>query len=63
MTTNAQKSDGFFNNNDFDNISRNREEGVTIGGMQNENPTPLGSGLVIMLAAGVGYVVLKNKED
>ena len=44
--------------------NREGEGGVTIGGMQNENPAPLGGGLLIMLGAGVGYVALKkNKED
>ena len=44
--------------------NRDDESGVTIGNMQNDNPTPLGSGLLIMLGAGVGYVALKkNKED
>ncbi len=28
-----------------------------------ENPAPLGSGLVILLGAGLGYVALKKKED
>ena len=26
-------------------------------------PTPLGSGLLIMVAAGAGYLVLKKKEE
>ena len=48
---------------DYD-YSGNRDGGVTIGGMQNDNPAPLGGGLLIMLGAGVGYVALKkNKED
>ena len=28
-----------------------------------ENPAPLGSGIVILLGAGLGYVALKKKED
>ena len=47
---------------DYD-YSGNREGGVTIGGMQNENPAPLGGGLLIMLGAGVGYVALKKKKE
>ena len=44
--------------------NRDGENGIIIGNMQNDNPTPLGSGLLIMLGAGVGYVTLKkNKED
>ena len=42
--------------------NREDEGGVTIGNMQNENPTPLGSGLLIMLGAGIGYVALKKKK-
>lgn len=36
------------------------------GGMTNETfgeTTPLGSGLMILLGAGLGYVALKKKED
>ena len=34
------------------------------GGIQNDNfQSPLGSGLVILLGAGLGYVALKKKED
>ena len=47
---------------DYD-YSGNREGGVTIGGMQNENPALLGGGLLIMLGAGVGYVALKKKKE
>ena len=43
--------------------NREGEGGVTIGGMQNDNPTPLGGGLLIMLGAGVGYVALKKKKE
>ena len=49
---------------DYDyNGNRVGEGGVTIGGMQNENPAPLGGGLLIMLGAGVGYVALKKKKE
>lgn len=37
--------------------------GISLGGAQTENPTPLGSGIVILLAAGSGYVALRKKED
>ena len=34
------------------------------GGIQNDDfGAPLGSGLVILLGAGLGYVALKKKED
>ena len=52
-----------------DNGSMNRGD-VTINsnttdGFTNETfgETPLGSGLVILLGAGLGYVALKKKED
>ena len=28
-----------------------------------ENPAPLGSGIAILIGAGLGYVALKKKED
>lgn len=40
--------------------------GLTLGGANSENPTqetPLGSGLIIMVAAGAGYALLKRKEE
>lgn len=56
------QTDGFFRN--YDNGDRDGDtEGVTIGGMTNENPTPVGSGLLIMVAAGAGYALLKKKEE
>ena len=39
---------------------------ITGSGIQNGNfveVTPLGSGIAIMLVAGLGYVALKKKED
>ena len=35
------------------------------GGITNDDfvPTPLGSGLLILVGAGLGYVALKKKED
>lgn len=36
----------------------------TGGGIQNDDfGAPLGSGIVILLGAGLGYVALKKKED
>ena len=63
----AQQGGGLFglgkSSSDYDyNGNRDGEGGVTIGGMQNDNPTPLGGGLLIMLGAGVGYVALKKKK-
>ena len=42
-------------------IYENEEEGFTNGNFGEE--APLGSGIAIMLAAGLGYVALKKKED
>ena len=43
------------------NISENTDDGgITNGGI---GEAPLGSGLVILLGAGLGYVALKKKED
>ena len=43
-------------------IPGNSEEGITNSGI-GESEAPLGSGLVILLGAGLGYVALKKKED
>ena len=59
--TNAQslKSDGFFSG--WNDGYENRDEGITLsGGISNNSfESPLGSGLLIMVAAGIGYVVKK----
>jgi len=65
FASNAQGTDLFFRV-DNDDIYNNRDEAdnlfsVTIGGMQNEE-LPLGSGLLIMVAAGAGYVVARRKR-
>ena len=38
-------------------------EGITNYGIGESNDAPLGSGLFILLGAGLGYVALKKKED
>lgn len=38
-------------------------EGIGLGGAENENPTPVGSGMAILTAIGAGYALLKRKED
>ena len=72
----AQKSDGFFRN---DELYQDRDNGIGMGGATpeyptldplnpgfgmggatEEDPTPIGSGLVILLAAGAGYA-LRNR--
>ncbi len=64
-TVSAQK-DGFIRDEDY-YFNRNGEgmewEG---GGMTPQDPTqeaPLGGGLVLLVAAGVGYAALKRKEE
>ena len=42
----------------------NDQEGLTLGGMTQDDPSsPLGSGLIILAAAGAGYALLKKKEE
>ena len=73
------ESGGLFNSYGSDNADNNflgnREGGLfNITGSANINPggfsnadfgeqSPLGSGIAIMLAAGLGYAALKKKED
>ena len=42
---------------------RNEQATGTIDNQIFGQPVPLGSGLVILLAAGAGYAALKRKED
>ena len=44
-------------------IPGNDEEGITNYGIGQDETSPVGSGLVILLGAGLGYVALKKKED
>ena len=39
------------------------EEGISNFGIGEDENAPLGSGIAIMLVAGLGYVALKKKED
>ena len=45
--------------------TRNGSGGIGLEGTTPENPTnaPLGSGIAILVVAGVGYTLLKRKED
>ena len=45
------------------NINLNTEDGITNGNFGEDDPAPLGSGLVLLIGAGLGYVALKKKED
>lgn len=63
MTMNAQ--DGFFRGGD-EQITRDETPIDVTGGINNQQfgqETPVGSGLLIMVAAGAGYALLKKKED
>lgn len=48
------------NNRGLININVNTENGIS---NDNFKPVPLGSGLVLLIGAGLGYVALKKKED
>lgn len=68
VKNNTQKGqDGFFQSNgEYFNRSTNSEitgnfDHMAIGG--SGQSTPLGSGLLITLACGAGYVVLKKKKN
>lgn len=62
----AHGFDGFFNGNGNDAyFDRDIDDhGITIGGMHSDNPTdaPLGSGLLVMLAAGIGYATIRSSR-
>lgn len=68
MTINAQ-SDGFFRGGGVENYTD--RPGFDIGsipggdnGLTNQTfGAPVGSGLLVLVSAGVGYVLLKKKED
>ena len=68
MTTNAQtKMDGFFEWSGDDNYS-NRDTSVSGDFINAHNQSfgdnaPLGSGLLIMVATGLGYALLKKKGN
>lgn len=62
-------TDGFFgskNSDDYQNrgtIQLSGSGDFNLGGASQENPTPMGSGLLIMVVAGAGYALLKKKEE
>ena len=53
----------FLGNRGLFNISGNTNEGISNFGIGETENTPLGSGLVILIGAGLGYVALKKKAD
>ena len=47
-------------------LDRGTDQSITDGGITNADfgeEAPLGSGLAILIGAGLGYVALKKKED
>ena len=66
---NAQNKGGLFGRGDLPEYSNRdgagTENGVGLGGAMTENPTeaPVGGGIAILVVAGVGYTLLKRKED
>ena len=59
----AQRSDGFFKNINDNYENRDGEGGISVGNMQNDNPIPLGSGLLILVAAGAGYAIARRRRN
>ena len=63
-TMSAQGRNDLFFHYDNDDIYEDRTEGgITLGNFGIGEEAPLGSGVVVMLLAGAGYVALKKKED
>ena len=64
MTTNAQRSDGFFKSGNDEYENRAGIDDTTGGGLQNDPfGAPLGSGLLILTAVGAGYAVAKRRRS
>jgi hypothetical protein len=63
----AAQTDGFFKNNNED-IYGNRDGGTSVTGSSITNQqfgqtVPVGSGLLIMVAAGAGYAVARRRRS
>ena len=64
----AQRSDGFFNTMDEDPYNRLSDPGTVLTlpqkpiGTQANEPAPLGSGLLILTAVGLGYAIRKRNK-
>jgi len=65
----AQRSDGFFNTIDDDPYNRVEDPNSLlalpqnpIGSTSNEPAAPLGNGLLILTAVGLGYAIKKRKK-
>ena len=66
----AERPGGLFGLNDlfateglFQNRSEEQELELIVEIQPFEDPAPLGSGITILIGAGLGYVTLKKKED
>ena len=62
-TTSSAQTDGFFRN--YDNGNRGDGD-ITSDNITNADfgeSAPIGSGIAILIGAGLGYAVLKKKED
>ena len=56
-------TDGFFSNSSGDYAGRDEGAPEVSGGLTNDNfGAPLGSGLLVMTAAGAGYVLMKKRK-
>lgn len=68
LFANAQSRDGFFSNWDNDNrVDDNTTLNISNPGMGNfgsgnNEPAPLGSGLLVLTALGAGYAVARKKR-
>ncbi|MBE6342968.1 MAG: hypothetical protein E7065_06190 [Lentimicrobiaceae bacterium] len=64
LGVNAQKSDSFFSYNDIDNQNRqsNGLPTLPMRGQSDDQPAPVGSGLLILAGLGAAYA-LKRKNN
>lgn len=63
---NAEETTGIYGNRNAQTTGNINDQifGGTNGGFVNEGfGTPIGGGLLILVAAGAGYAILKRKED
>lgn len=61
---NAQNGGGLFGRGDItESSNRDGETSFTVNSQDFGQNVPMGSGIVILLAAGAGYAALKRKEE
>lgn len=59
-----EDSDAYFDYSQREGVMGTRgDPGMELGGAIKENPTPLGGGIALLVAAGAGYALLKRKEE